>query len=207
MNIHQGNMSYYLHTISGLQSSFSGSDNIRHRKTAHARSKGPASTVSKALKLETVASISCISTKENVEWFSLISMVTRELATWINNERYKTNTDIYTVHNLKSIPPMAVCKPKKWRETPHQFDSYLKGTSSWTKSRRLSRSKVSIRIRSSWTLAWFKEFPASLDTTSFAMLEDLDKMPWNSMYLHKVWNECPFCMKIRYLEHKNCRLT
>lgn len=46
------------HTSSPLCSSFPGSDDIRHKKTAHVSNRGPASFISKAFKLETIASIS-----------------------------------------------------------------------------------------------------------------------------------------------------
>lgn len=51
------------HTISMLFSSLPGSDEIRQRKTAHARINGPASFVSNAFKVEIIASISWISAK------------------------------------------------------------------------------------------------------------------------------------------------
>ena len=53
-----------MHTIRTLFSSFPGSDEIRQRNTAHVRISGPASLVSKALKLDTIASISWTSIKE-----------------------------------------------------------------------------------------------------------------------------------------------
>lgn len=51
------------HTISMLFSSLPGSDELRQRNTAHARINGPASFVSKALKVEIIASISWTSAK------------------------------------------------------------------------------------------------------------------------------------------------
>ena len=55
------------HTINTLFSSFLGSDEIRQRNTAQVRIRGPASFISKALKLEIIESISWISVKDKVE--------------------------------------------------------------------------------------------------------------------------------------------
>lgn len=62
-----------VHTIKTLFSSDPERDMTRKTKTAQARNSGPASFISKVLMLETIASISWISDKENADTPSLNS--------------------------------------------------------------------------------------------------------------------------------------
>lgn len=62
----------HFHTIRKGISSFPGSDEIRHRNTAHARTRGPASFTSRVLRLEIVASISWTSIMEKTQAPDLI---------------------------------------------------------------------------------------------------------------------------------------